>query len=90
MPEFLEKKLKAEYGAKSGIPYAVMNKMKLMRGNKETAKGAAMQRKHDESKETPQMEAGSHPASFLKSALKAKLSKKSAAGIRAKAMKGMK
>ena len=46
MPAFLEKKLKAEYGAKSKIPYMVMNKMGAMHGSKETAKGAAMERKH--------------------------------------------
>lgn len=46
MPEFLEKKLKAEYGAKSKIPFMVMNKLGAMRGNKETAKGRAMERKH--------------------------------------------
>jgi hypothetical protein len=45
MPEFLEKKLKAEYGSKSKIPYMVMNKLGAMRGNKETAKGRAMERK---------------------------------------------
>lgn len=47
MPKFLETKLKAEYGANSAIPYKVMNVIGAMRGNKETAKGAAMQKKHD-------------------------------------------
>ncbi len=47
MPKFLEDKLKAEYGENSKIPYMVMNKLGAMRGNKETAKGRAMQRKHD-------------------------------------------
>ncbi len=46
MPAFLEKKLKAEYGANSDIPYKVMNAMGAMHGNKETAKGRAMARKH--------------------------------------------
>lgn len=46
MPKFLEKKLKAEYGANSAIPYRVMNAIGAMRGNKETAKGKAMDRKH--------------------------------------------
>ncbi len=46
MPEFLERKLKAEYGAKSKVPYKVMNAMGAMRGNKITAKGRAMERKH--------------------------------------------
>lgn len=48
MPAFLEAKLKSEYGAKSKIPYKVMNKIGAMRGNKETAKGRAMERKHKE------------------------------------------
>jgi hypothetical protein len=47
MPAFLEKKLKQEYGANSKVPYMVMNKIGAMRGNKETAKGAAMQAKHN-------------------------------------------
>ena len=46
MPRFLEDKLKSEYGADSSIPYKVMNKMGVMRGSKETAKGRAMERKH--------------------------------------------
>ena len=46
MPEFLEKKLKAEYGANSSTPYKIMNKIGAMRGNKETAKGRAMAKKH--------------------------------------------
>ena len=46
MPKFLEDKLKAEYGADSKIPYMVMNKIGAMRGNKETAKGRAMEKKH--------------------------------------------
>lgn len=47
MPEFLEKKLKSEYGADSKIPYKVMNKIGAMKGNKTTAKGMAMQEKHE-------------------------------------------
>lgn len=47
MPAFLEEKLKAEYGANSKIPYAIMNKLGAMRGNRETAKGRAMQAKHE-------------------------------------------
>ena len=46
MPEFLEEKLKKQYGANSSIPYKVMNSIGAMRGNKETAKGAAMEKKH--------------------------------------------
>ena len=47
MPAFLEAKLKKEYGANSKTPYKVMNKIGAMRGNKETKKGRAMQKKHD-------------------------------------------
>jgi hypothetical protein len=50
MPQFLESKLKAEYGANSKVPYKVMNSIGAMRGNKETAKGRAMQKKHDAKK----------------------------------------
>lgn len=46
MPRFLENKLKAEYGDNSKIPYMVMNKLGVMHGNKETAKGRAMEQKH--------------------------------------------
>lgn len=46
MPEFLEKKLKSEYGSDSKIPYKVMNAKGYMRGNKETAKGRAAEAKH--------------------------------------------
>jgi hypothetical protein len=47
MPAFLEKKLAAEYGKGSPIVYATMNKLGAMHGNKETARGRAMQAKHD-------------------------------------------
>lgn len=47
MPAFLEQKLKAQYGANSAIPYKIMNSLGAMRGNKETAKGRAMQAKHE-------------------------------------------
>ena len=47
MPKFLETQLKKEYGEKSAVPYKVMNKMGVMRGNKITAKGREMERKHE-------------------------------------------
>jgi hypothetical protein len=47
MPKFLEEKLKKEYGSQSDVPYKVMNSIGAMHGNKETAKGEAMQEKHD-------------------------------------------
>lgn len=46
MPKFLEDKLKKEYGADSKIPYKVMNSIGAMHGNKETAKGRAMEAEH--------------------------------------------
>lgn len=55
VPNFLEDKLKAQ-AAKKGLKgraadrytYGAMNHMGAMRGNQITAKGAAMQRKHDQ------------------------------------------
>jgi hypothetical protein len=47
MPKFLEQELKREYGAKSKTPYKIMNSIGAMVGNKETAKGEEMQRKHE-------------------------------------------
>jgi hypothetical protein len=47
MPKFLEDKLKKEYGSQSDVPYKVMNSIGAMRGNKETAKGVAMEEKHN-------------------------------------------
>ena len=55
MPKFLENKLKKEYGEKSAIPYKVMNSIGAMHGNKETAKGAAMERKHEADMKVPKM-----------------------------------
>lgn len=47
MPKFLEKKLAKEYGKGSSVIYKVMNKMGAMKGNKITAKGKAMEKKHN-------------------------------------------
>ena len=46
MPKFLEEKLRREYGNNPHAIYGTMNKIGAMRGNKETAKGRAMARKH--------------------------------------------
>lgn len=46
MPAFLEQKLKAEYPNNPSAVYGTMNSIGAMRGNKETAKGKAMERKH--------------------------------------------
>ena len=45
MPKELEAKLKHEYGANSDIPYKIMNKLGVMHGNKETAKGRRMDKR---------------------------------------------
>lgn len=47
MPAFLEKKLKKEYGNNDHAIYGTMNKVGAMHGNKETAKGKRMEKKHD-------------------------------------------
>lgn len=47
MPKFIERKLMAQYGPKSAVPYKVMNAEGMMHGNRETPKGAAMQAKHE-------------------------------------------
>ncbi len=47
MPKALEEKLKKEYGAKSDVPYKIMNAVGLMRGSKTTPKGEAMEKKHE-------------------------------------------
>jgi hypothetical protein len=46
MPDFLERKLEAEYGKGNPRVYATMNAIGAMRGNKITAKGRAMEAKH--------------------------------------------
>lgn len=47
MPEFLEKKLKREYGNDEHAIYGTLNKIGAMQGNKETAKGRKMEKKHE-------------------------------------------
>ena len=52
MPRFLERILRKEYGGKKSgraldrIVYGSLNNMGAMHGNKETAKGRAMDKKH--------------------------------------------
>lgn len=48
MPKFLEEKLKREYPNNPHAVYGTMNAIGAMHGNKETAKGRAMQRRHDQ------------------------------------------
>jgi len=47
MPKFLEAKLKAAYPNNPHAVYGTLNKIGAMHGSKETAKGEAMQRRHD-------------------------------------------
>lgn len=47
MPNFLENKLKKEYPNNPHAVYGTMNKIGAMHGNKVTAKGLEMQRKHN-------------------------------------------
>ena len=46
MPEFLEKKLKAEYPGDKAAPFKIMNKLGYMRGSKETSLGKKAETKH--------------------------------------------
>jgi hypothetical protein len=46
MPAFLEAELKKKYGGDSAVPYKIMNAKGYIRGNKETAKGKAIDAKH--------------------------------------------
>lgn len=46
MPEFLKKKLQQEYPNNDHAVYGTLNALGAMHGNKETAKGKAMDRKH--------------------------------------------
>jgi hypothetical protein len=56
MPKFLVDKLKAEYPNNPHAVYGTLNDIGAVRGNKETAKGKAMARKH-----ARDMNAGQHP-----------------------------
>jgi hypothetical protein len=47
MPKFLEEKLKKEYPGNPGAVFGTMNKLGAMKGSKTTAKGMAMERKHE-------------------------------------------
>ena len=47
MPDFLEKKLKQEYGDNPSAIYGTMNAIGAMHGNKITPKGREMERKHE-------------------------------------------
>ena len=59
MPEFLEKKLRKEYGNNPKAIYGTMNKIGAMHGNKETAKGRKMEAKHKKDFSKAQVSKGS-------------------------------
>lgn len=46
MPKFLEDKLKKEYPNNPSAVWGTMNKLGAVKGNKETAKGKEMEKKH--------------------------------------------
>lgn len=48
MPDFLEKKLRREYGTNTHAIFGTMNAIGAMRGNKITAKGREMEQKHED------------------------------------------
>jgi hypothetical protein len=48
MPRFIEEKLKKEYGDNPHAIYGTMNKLGLMKGNKETKKGKREEMEHEE------------------------------------------
>ena len=50
MPKFLEAVLRKQYGDNDNAVYGTMNKIGAMKGNKETAKGRAMEKKHEAKK----------------------------------------
>src|ERR1035441_3020776 len=52
MPKFLEDKLRAEDGDQPSAIYGTINKLGAMHGNKETAKGREMERKHEANMKT--------------------------------------
>jgi hypothetical protein len=47
MPKFLEDKLKKQYPNNPAAVFGTLNNLGAMRGSKETAKGRAMQAKHE-------------------------------------------
>jgi hypothetical protein len=47
MPEFIERKLKKEYRNNDHAIYGTMNKLGLVKGNRETAKGKRVEAKHE-------------------------------------------
>jgi hypothetical protein len=53
MPKFLVEKLQREYPDNPGAVYGTLNAIGAMHGNKETAKGRAMQAKHDRDARNP-------------------------------------
>jgi len=67
MPKFLEDKLKAEYPNNPRAVYGTMNKIGAMKGNKETAKGRAMEAKHERDTAAPRRHrmAGSHEGLYI-------------------------
>jgi hypothetical protein len=60
MPKFLEDKLKTEYPGNDHAVYGTMNAIGAMHGNKETAKGREMEKKHAKKMAGEKLGSGSH------------------------------
>lgn len=60
MPKFLEAELKKEYPDNPKAVFGTMNAIGAMNGNKETAKGAAMEARHEAKKKKPVKITGTH------------------------------
>ncbi len=65
MPKFLEQKLRAEYPGNHSAVYGTLNNIGAMYGNKETAKGKAMQAQHDAAKPAKRGHPGGNLGKFL-------------------------
>ena len=61
MPKFLEDKLKAEYPGNDHAVYGTLNAIGAMHGNKTTAKGEAMQAKHNRDVKAGKVSGMGHP-----------------------------
>jgi len=77
MPKFLEDKLKAQAATKGlkgkradRYVYGALNNMGAMRGNQETAKGAAMERKHQMQQDIAKYHGTSSERSFRRTTRK--------------------
>ena len=66
MPQFLEQKLKNEYGTHSATPFKVMNAMGAMHGNQITPMGKEMEAKHVRDLVQQKLRTGKQPVAPLR------------------------